>query len=98
MFDNNQTRVDESLRNYLKRFNDLPLETPGISPKVKTLAFINGLREGHFFSSLAKRMAQTFDEHLDRVEKYIQLEDAIRVKEADVAARKEDKRSSPSNN
>lgn len=73
------------MRKYLKRFNDLALETPGINSKVKALAFVNGLKGGQFFSSFAKKMTRTFDRLLTCVHKYIQLEDAIMAKEADAA-------------
>lgn len=60
---------NESLRAFLKRFNQEALEVPTVTPEVKINALTNSLRDGKLFSSLTKKPVSTFDELLRRAEK-----------------------------
>ncbi|KAL0420807.1 UNVERIFIED_CONTAM: hypothetical protein Slati_3103600 [Sesamum latifolium] len=47
---------------------------PSATQEVKTSAFSQGLLEGDFFKSLAKKPVSKFDAHLARAAKYINME------------------------
>lgn len=47
------------------------------------------LRDGDLFSSLAKKLVTTFDELLNKVEKYVTLEEIRKAKKAKSKPRKE---------
>ncbi|KAL0434988.1 UNVERIFIED_CONTAM: hypothetical protein Sradi_0206700 [Sesamum radiatum] len=66
----------ESLKEYLLRFNTAALEVPLATQEVKASAFTQGLIDGDFFKSLAKKSATKFDVLLARAAKYINVEDA----------------------
>ncbi|KAL0428135.1 UNVERIFIED_CONTAM: hypothetical protein Slati_2988300 [Sesamum latifolium] len=51
----------ESLKEYLQRFNTAALEVPSATQEVKASAFAQGLMDGDFFKSLAKKLAAKFD-------------------------------------
>ncbi|XP_012836530.1 PREDICTED: uncharacterized protein LOC105957147 [Erythranthe guttata] len=76
-------REREDLREYVKRFSAEKLEIPVTPPEILVSAFIQGLQDGDFFRSLAKRNASTFAELLERAEKYINLEECRRMKEGE---------------
>ncbi|KAL0339604.1 UNVERIFIED_CONTAM: hypothetical protein Sradi_4477200 [Sesamum radiatum] len=87
----------EPLKEYLQRFNTAALEVPTATQKVKTNAFTQGLLDGDFFKSLAKKPATKFDALLARVAKYINMEDAQTSKrEGRREKRKENKDEGPS--
>ncbi|KAL0405624.1 UNVERIFIED_CONTAM: hypothetical protein Slati_3876300 [Sesamum latifolium] len=65
----------ESLKDYLLRFNTAALEVPSATQEVKASAFAQGLMDGNFFKSLAKKPATKFDVLLARTAKYINMED-----------------------
>ncbi|KAL0455173.1 UNVERIFIED_CONTAM: hypothetical protein Slati_0856500 [Sesamum latifolium] len=46
---------DEPLKEYLQRFNTTALEVPAATQEVKASAFSQGLLDGDFFKSLAKK-------------------------------------------
>ncbi|KAL0361006.1 UNVERIFIED_CONTAM: hypothetical protein Sradi_3785100 [Sesamum radiatum] len=71
-----QQKERESLKDYLRRFNTATLEVPSATQEVKASTFVQGLRDGDFFKSLAKKPTTKFDVLLARVAKYINMEDA----------------------
>ncbi|XP_073153153.1 uncharacterized protein [Henckelia pumila] len=69
-----------SLRAYIKKFNKIAPEVPACAPETKITAFTRGLKEVEFFRSLVKRAPRYFEELLARAEKYINMEEAQRLK------------------
>ncbi|KAG8369315.1 hypothetical protein BUALT_Bualt15G0138500 [Buddleja alternifolia] len=61
----------ETLREYIRRFNAVGLEIPSGSAEMLANAFAQGLNDGEFFGSLAKKPANNFDNLQAREEKYI---------------------------
>ncbi|KAL0367799.1 UNVERIFIED_CONTAM: hypothetical protein Sradi_3670000 [Sesamum radiatum] len=66
---------NDTLKEYLQSFNTVVLEVPSATQEVKASAFSQGLLDGDFFKSLAKKPVSTFDALLARVTKYINIED-----------------------
>ncbi|KAL0462243.1 UNVERIFIED_CONTAM: hypothetical protein Slati_0111900 [Sesamum latifolium] len=90
---------DEPLKEYLQRFNAAALEVPAATQEVKTSAFSQGLLDGDFFKSLAKKPVSKFDALLARATKYINMEEAqVAKKETRGEKRKETKEEAPSKN
>ncbi|KAL8515350.1 hypothetical protein ACS0TY_014165 [Phlomoides rotata] len=85
----------ESLRAFLKRFNQVALEVPTASPEVKNNVLTNGLRDGDLFSSLEKKHVANFDDLLRRAEKYITLEKVWKAKKAEMKPPASEKKKSP---
>ncbi|KAL0289408.1 UNVERIFIED_CONTAM: hypothetical protein Sradi_7074600 [Sesamum radiatum] len=69
-------KEEESLKEYLLRFNMVALEVPSVTQKVNAGAFVQGLMDRDFFKSLAKKPATKFDVLLARAAKYINMLDA----------------------
>ncbi|XP_073285001.1 uncharacterized protein [Primulina huaijiensis] len=82
LFNVKQSDAD-SLRDFIKRFNDAALEVPAAATETLVNAFTQGLRGGQFFNSLVKKPPHSYDELLSRAEKYVNLEDAQRQKRTD---------------
>jgi len=80
---------DESLREYVRRFTATVLEVPGAHKEVLANSFVNGLTEGPFFATLVTDPVEDYDELLARAEKFINLEEAVKIKRADREKRKE---------
>lgn len=85
-------QAEESLRGYVKRFNTAMLEVPAVSEEIKVSAVSQGLREGNLFRSLALDQVTTFDQLLERAERYINLEEAQRIKKDEQGAQALDRR------
>ncbi|KAL0453042.1 UNVERIFIED_CONTAM: hypothetical protein Slati_1282300 [Sesamum latifolium] len=71
---------NETLKEYLQRFNAAALEVPSAKQEVKASAFSQGLMDGDFFKFLAKKPVSKFDALLARAAKYINMEDAQATK------------------
>ncbi|KAL0416469.1 UNVERIFIED_CONTAM: hypothetical protein Slati_3478800 [Sesamum latifolium] len=90
-------RATQQWFNQLPRFNTVALEVPSATQEVKASAFLQGLLDGDFFKSLAKKPVSKFDALLVRAAKYINMEDAQDAKkESRGEKRKEVKEEAPS--
>ncbi|KAL0455599.1 UNVERIFIED_CONTAM: hypothetical protein Slati_0899100 [Sesamum latifolium] len=90
-------RAAQQWFNQLPRFNTAALEVPSATQEVKASAFSQGLLDGDFFKSLAKKSVSKFDALLARTVKYINMEDAqMAKKESRGEKRKEVKEEAPS--
>ncbi|PIN04083.1 hypothetical protein CDL12_23384 [Handroanthus impetiginosus] len=74
----------ETLREYIRRFTEAALEVSTTHKEVLANAFIKGLQDGPFFSSLVKKLVEDFDELLARAEKYVNLEEAKKIKRVEL--------------
>ncbi|KAI3455044.1 hypothetical protein Pfo_011707 [Paulownia fortunei] len=90
LFSINQ-KDNEALQSYIKRFTVAALEVPSATQEVLSNALAQGLKDGEFFRSLAKKSARSFDDLLARAEKYINMEEVQRMKR-DEGERKRDRR------
>ncbi|KAL0447906.1 UNVERIFIED_CONTAM: hypothetical protein Slati_1918500 [Sesamum latifolium] len=81
---------DEPLKEYLQRFNTATLEVPSATQEVKASAFSQGLLDGDFFKSLAKKPVSKFDAFLARLAKYINMEDTQTAKKESRGEKRKD--------
>ncbi|XP_074562436.1 uncharacterized protein LOC141818939 [Curcuma longa] len=73
----------ESLKEYVRRFNQGAQEVPAAPSEVLVSAFSQGLIEGDFFRSLIKKPPKNFDMLLTRADKYIHVEEAQSARRTD---------------
>ncbi|XP_073026686.1 uncharacterized protein [Primulina eburnea] len=71
---------NETLREFVQRFNSAALEIPAATPDIMISAFTQGLRGREFFKSLVKKPPLSYDDLLARAEKNVNLEDAQRYR------------------
>lgn len=84
--------MEESLRAYVKRFNMAMLEVPAALEEIKISAMTQGLGEGDLFRSLALDPIITFVRLLERAERYINLEEAQRIKKEEKRVQAQDRK------
>lgn len=70
----------KTLREYIHHFNKLDLEVPSATSKILVSVFSQGLVEGKFFKTLAKKLPINYDNLMGRTKKYINIEEAQWVK------------------
>ncbi|XP_042410143.1 uncharacterized protein LOC121999544 [Zingiber officinale] len=75
----------EPLRSYIKRFNQVAQDVPSATSEILMSAFSHRLTEGEFFRDLIRNPVRNFDEMLEKVTSYIDVE------EVQAARRKVDK-------
>ncbi|XP_073136979.1 uncharacterized protein [Henckelia pumila] len=68
-------KENESLRDFVKRFNSMVLEIPSCPTEVLISAFTQGLKGSDLFRSVVKAALSTYDDLLAQVEKYINVEE-----------------------
>ncbi|KAK6147992.1 hypothetical protein DH2020_018904 [Rehmannia glutinosa] len=81
----------EPLRDYVKKFMAAALEVPSANQEILTSALTQGLKEGDFFRSLAKRPVRDFDDILSRAEKYVNLEEAQKGKKEELRDKRKER-------
>ncbi|XP_071939126.1 uncharacterized protein [Coffea arabica] len=75
-----QQRPEESLREYMVRFNNESLQVRDRDDKVVIVAFINGLRKQKLYTELVERPPKSVREMLDRDHEKANAEEANRLK------------------
>ncbi|KAL8512023.1 hypothetical protein ACS0TY_018473 [Phlomoides rotata] len=78
-----ETRRDEKFKSFPEEIQSTALEVPSATPEVKINALTNDLMDRDLYSSLAKKLVQTFDELLKMAEKYVTLEEVKRAKKVE---------------
>ncbi|GFY91075.1 hypothetical protein Acr_07g0012710 [Actinidia rufa] len=71
----------ESLKDYLKQFNQAILEVEDPSDKVVIMAMMEGLRPGPLFNSLSKNVPETLSTLQNKADKYIAAEELAEAKQ-----------------
>ena len=74
-------REDETLRDYISRFNKQALSIDEVDDKILIAAFTNGLKKGKFLFSLYKNDPKTMSKVLYWTTKYMNAEDAMLARE-----------------
>ncbi|XP_016195740.1 uncharacterized protein LOC107636765 [Arachis ipaensis] len=67
--------IDETLQDYMERFNKACLEIQNLPTNAVTIGFVNGLKEGPFSQTISKRHPTFLYEVQERIEKYINMEE-----------------------
>ncbi|GFZ16176.1 hypothetical protein Acr_25g0005850 [Actinidia rufa] len=70
----------ESLKDFVKRFNQATLEVEDPSDKVIIMAMMEGLRPGPLFDSLSKNVPETLSTLQSKADKYIAAEELAEAK------------------
>ncbi|XP_057478855.1 uncharacterized protein LOC130766189 [Actinidia eriantha] len=70
----------ESLKDYIKRFNQAVLEVEHPSDKIVIMTMMEGLRPGPLFDSLFKNVPTTLSALQSKVDKYITAEELAEAK------------------
>ncbi|GFS38923.1 hypothetical protein Acr_00g0060220 [Actinidia rufa] len=70
----------ESLKDFVKRFNQAILEVEDPSDKVIIMAMMEGLRPGPLFDSLSKNVSETLSALQSKADKYIAAEELAEAK------------------
>ncbi|GFS38024.1 hypothetical protein Acr_00g0055200 [Actinidia rufa] len=70
----------ESLKDFVKRFNQVVLEVEDPTDKVVVMAMIEGLRPGPLFGSLSKRVPKTLSALQSKADKCIAAEELVEAK------------------
>ncbi|GFY89059.1 hypothetical protein Acr_06g0009990 [Actinidia rufa] len=70
----------ESLKDFVKRFNQAILEVKDPSDKVIIMAMMEGLRLGPLFDSLSKNIPETLSTLQSKADKYIAVEELAKAK------------------
>nr|XP_027075683.1 uncharacterized protein LOC113699515 [Coffea arabica] len=86
-----QQKPEESLREFMVRFNNESLQIRDQDDKVVMAAFINGLRKQKLYTKLVERPPKSVREMLDRAHEKANTEEANRLKSAQEKLR-DDKR------
>lgn len=68
------------------------MKVPTATLEVKINAFTNGVPDGDLFSSQAKKLMTSFDDLLNRVEKYVTLEKIRKAKKTDIVPAQSERR------
>ncbi|GFZ15875.1 hypothetical protein Acr_25g0002840 [Actinidia rufa] len=77
----------ESLKDYVKRFNQAVLEVKDPSDKVVIMAMMEGLWPGPLFDSLSKNVPETLSALQNKADKYIAVEELAEAKQAQSLAK-----------
>lgn len=85
---------NEPLRAFLKLFTTAKLESPDASEDLTMSAFIQGLKEGELHTSLIKKAPRSIDDLLQRATKYVNLEEAVKLKKGENSTKSEKPRES----
>ena len=78
---NIRQQKDETMRSYITHFNKEALSIDEADDKILVVVFTNGLRKGKFLFSLYKNDPKTMLDVLYRATKYMNVEDALLVRE-----------------
>ncbi|GFS35922.1 hypothetical protein Acr_00g0042720 [Actinidia rufa] len=73
-------KESESLKNFVKRFNQAVLEVEDPNDKVIIMAMMEGLRPGPLFDSLSKNVPETLSALQSKADKYITTEELAEAK------------------
>ncbi|XP_071932910.1 uncharacterized protein [Coffea arabica] len=73
-------RPDESLRNFMTRFNAESLQVRDKNEKVVMAAFMNGIRVEELFYDLAEQPPKNLEQLLTRAHAAVNVEEAARLK------------------
>ncbi|GFY99328.1 hypothetical protein Acr_13g0007290 [Actinidia rufa] len=76
----NTPKENESLKDFVKRFNQTVLEVEDPSDKVVIMAMMEGFRPGPLFDSLSKNIPKTLSTLQSKVDKYIAVEELAEAK------------------